>query len=166
MLARFAKGYAMILLNILWPTFALVLLIFVMMIATGVRRLGHVRRVPPGPGTFATRDTAAAYFAPVDLPANNLSNLFEMPVLFFALVPLLVETRSAGVAQVLLAWLFVLTRLAHSYLHVVRKDVRARFRAFVLGNALLSAMWIGFFVDMARAAHAYTQAVGAMGVQP
>ena len=166
MLDPFSTGCAMILLNILWPTFALVLLIFFVMFSVAVRRLGHIRRVPPGPGTFATRDTAAAYFAPVELPANNLANLFEMPVLFFALVPLLIETRSAGVAQVLLAWLFVLARLAHSYLHIVGKDVRARFRAFLVGNALLSAMWNGFFVDMARAAHAYTQAMGAMGVQP
>ena len=156
----------MILLNILWPTFALVLLVFIVMFATAVQRLGHIRRVPPGAGTFATRETAAAYFAPVDRPANNLSNLFEMPVLFFALVPLLIETHSAGVAQVILAWLFVLARLTHSYFHIVVRDVRGRFRSFVVANALLSAMWIGFFVDMARAAHAYSQAMGAVGVQP
>ena len=156
----------MILANILWPTFALVLLAFAVLFTTAARRLAHVRRVPPGPGTFATRDTAAAYFGPLELSANNLSNLFEMPVLFFALVPLLIETHSAGVAQVLLAWLFVLARAAHSYVHVVKQDVRARFRVFLVSNVLLSAMWIGFFVDMVRAAHAYTQAMGAIGVQP
>ena len=156
----------MILVNILWPTFALVLLIFAMMVAAAVRRLGHIRRVPPAAGTFATRDTAAAYFAPVDLPADNLSNLFEMPVLFFALVPLLMMTHAAGTAQVILAWLFVAARLAHSVLHVFARNVALRFRAFVVGNALLAAMWLGFCIDMVRAAHAYHQAMGAMGVQP
>ncbi len=156
----------MILLNILWPTFALVLLIFVVWITTAVRRLGHIRRVPPSAGDFATRDTAAAYFAPVELPANNLANLFEMPVLYFALVPLLLITRSADAVEVGLAWLFVIARVTHSYLHVVVRHVRTRFLAHVIGNAILSAMWLGFFVDMVAAAAAFSHAVSAVGAQP
>ena len=151
----------MILLNILWPTFALVLLIFVMWITTAIVRLRHTRRVAPGRETFATRDTAAAYFAPIDLPANNLANLFEMPVLYFALVPLLLATRSADVAEVGLAWLFVVARVVHSYLHVVSKNVRVRFLAHVIGNAILSAMWLGFFYDMVKAAIDFHHAMSA-----
>ena len=156
----------MILLNILWPTFALVLLIFVMWVATAVRRIGHTRRVPPTAGAFATRETAAAYFAPVELPANNLANLFEMPVLYFALVPLLLVTRSADVFEVGLAWLFVIARVTHSYLHVVVRHVRIRFLTHVVGNAILSAMWLGFFIDMIAAANAFSRAMTTVGTQP
>lgn len=156
----------MILLNILWPTFALVLLIFVVWITTAVRRLAYTRRVPPAAGAFATRETAAAYFAPVELPANNLANLFEMPVLYFALVPLLLVTRSADVIEVALAWLFVGARITHSYLHIVVRHVRTRFLAHVVGNAILSAMWLGFFVDMIAAANAYSHTLSNMAVQP
>ena len=156
----------MILLNILWPTFALVLLIFVVWVTTAVRRLAYTRRVPPAAGTFASRDSAAAYFAPVDLPADNLANLFEMPVLYFALVPLLLVTRSADVIEVALAWLFVGARVTHSYLHVVVRHVRTRFLAHVVGNAILSAMWLGFFVDMVAAASAYSHTLSNMAVQP
>ena len=156
----------MILLNILWPTFALVLLIFVVFVTMAVRRLAHTRRVPPASDTFATRDTAAAYFASADLPANNLANLFEMPVLYFALVPLLLVTRSADVIEVSLAWLFVAARLAHSYLHIVVRHVHTRFLAYVVGNAILSAMWLGFFVDMVAAANAYSHTLSNMAVQP
>ena len=134
-----------------------------MWVITAVVRLRHTRRVAPGRDTFVTRDTAAAYFAPIDLPANNLANLFEMPVLFFALVPLLLATRSADVAEVGLAWLFVIARIVHSYLHVVAKNVRVRFLAHVVGNAILSAMWLGFFIDMVAAALAYHHAVSAFG---
>ncbi len=156
----------MILLNILWPTFALVLLIFVMWIVAAVRRLAYARRVPPSGRDFASRASADAYFAPVDLPANNLANLLEMPVLYFALVPLLLLTRSADVVEVVLAWLFVAARIAHSYLHVVVKRVRPRFLSHVVGNAILSAMWLGFFVDMVSAALAYHHAIAAFGPQP
>lgn len=163
MLAPKTGEMRVILLNILWPTFALVLLIFVMWIVAAVSRIGYTRRVPPTRDTFATRHTADAYFAPVDLPANNMANLFEMPALYFALVPLLLATRSADVAEVGLAWLFVMARIVHSYLHVVVRQVRARFLAHVVGNAILSAMWIGFFIDMVAAALAYNHAVSAFG---
>ena len=156
----------MILLNILWPTFALVLLIFVMWVTTVVRRLAHIRRVPPTTDDFATRDAASAYFTPVELPANNMANLFEMPVLYFALVPLLLITRSADVFEVALAWLFVIARIGHSYLHVVARQIRPRFLVHVASNAILSAMWIGFFVDMVSAALAYHHAMATFGAQP
>lgn len=156
----------MILLNILWPTFALVLLILGMGIVTAVSRIGYTRRVPPTRDSFATRSAADAYFAPVDLPANNLANLLEMPVLFFALVPLLLITLSATKTQAALAWLFVIARLVHSYLHVVARNVRIRFLSHVAGNAILSAMWIGFFVDMLKAALYYHDQLKAMAMQP
>ena len=51
---------------LLWPTFALVALILAVWLALVVKRLRHVKANPP---------------------TRNLANLFEMPVLYFALVP-------------------------------------------------------------------------------
>ncbi|WP_174292672.1 MAPEG family protein [Sphingomonas bacterium] len=155
----------MILLNILWPTFALVLLVFVIAVTMMVRRTAHMQRVPPGAGDFVSRAAADSYFAPVDLPANNFASLFELPLLFVALVPLLLITRSAGVVQVVLAWLFVLTRFGHSYLHIVIRRVPPRFFAFLAGVVILAIMWVGFFVDMVAAAVAYHHAMNTIGAQ-
>ena len=139
--------------GLLWPTFALVALVFVVWFTMFVQRLGHMRRNPPGADTFADSDAAMRYFRPVEMPANNLANLFEMPVLYFALVPLLLGTGMVGPAQVWLAWAYVLLRALHSFIHIGPKQVRPRFMAYLASCAVLSAMWIGFAVDMIRAAH-------------
>ncbi|SFP73205.1 MAPEG family protein [Sphingomonas rubra] len=150
----------MILLHILWPTFAMVLLTFAVMLTVASRRLRLVKATPPRRDDFASVAASQRYFQPVENADRNLSNLFEMPVLFFALVPLLMGTQQAGIAQVVLAWFYVICRAAHSWIHLGGNDVRRRFRAFLLSNVVLAAMWIGFFVDFVRAAATYQRALG------
>jgi hypothetical protein len=136
---------------ILWPTFALVALVFAVWFVLFVQRMAHIRRNPPRREDFATGDAAMRYFAPVEMPANNLRNLFEMPVLYLALVPLLLFTHQAGHAQVALAWIYVALRAIHSFIHIGPKKVQPRFMVYLASCATLSAMWIGFFVDMVAA---------------
>ena len=142
----------MILLNIIWPVFAMVLLTFGVWFTLFVQRVAHMRRTPARPEDLATGDAARRYFEPAEAPSNNLINLFEMPVLFYALVPLLVIAAQATLAQVVLAWLFVLLRVAHSIIHIGRGRVPVRFMVYLASCAVLLAMWIGFGVDMIVAA--------------
>lgn len=153
----------MILLNILWPTFALVALIFVVWFTLFIQRFAHMKRNPPTAESFADGEAAQRYFRPVEMPANNLANLFEMPVLYFALVPLLIGTNHANLTQVTLAWIFVILRMVHSFIHIGPKKVQPRFMVYLASVAVLMAMWIGFFVDMVAAAHAYSEAMSRMG---
>lgn len=134
---------------ILWPTFALVALVFAVWLTLFVQRIGHIRANPPRPQDFADGEAAMRYFRPVEMPANNLANLFEMPVLYFALVPLLLLAGHAGRAQVALAWVYVLARAIHSFVHIGPKKIQPRFMAYLLSCAALAAMWIGFAVDVA-----------------
>jgi hypothetical protein len=153
----------MVILDIIWPVFALVVLIFGVLFATVVARFRHMKATPPGRGDFADNASMSRYFAPIAAPSDNLRNLFEMPVLFFALVALLLITRHADYAQVALGWLFVAFRCAHSMVHLATKNVRLRFLAYFASTVVLSAMWIGFFVDMVAAAQAYSAAMSAAG---
>jgi len=136
---------------ILWPTFALVALVFAVWFCLFVQRMKHIRSNPPRREDFATGDAAMRYFEPVEMPANNLRNLFEMPVLYFALVPLLMLTHHAGHIQVLLAWVYVILRAIHSFIHIGPKKIQPRFMVYLASCAALSAMWIGFFIDMVAA---------------
>ena len=151
----------MILLNILWPTFALVAVVMAVWFTLFAQRIAHMKRTPPAPGTMASPAAVQAYFEPVAMPANNLANLFEMPVLFFALVPLLVIGGMASVVQVALAWAFVALRAVHSVVHISRKPVPTRFIVYLASVIVLFAMWIGFFIDMVVSAQAYSQLVRA-----
>ena len=140
---------------LLWPCFALVALILSIWITLVIKRLDHIRRNPPKSEDLATGEAAKRYFAPVEMPANNLANLFEMPVLFFALVPLLLMFRQVTAAQIMLAWIFVALRALHSIAHIATCDVRLRFRVYILSVAVLVAMWVGFFVDAWIASRLY-----------
>ena len=134
--------------GILWPTFALVALIFIVWFVLFVQRFGHMRRNPPRTEDIATGEAAMRYFTPVEMSANNLRNLFEMPVLYLALVPLLLITHHANHLQVLLAWIFVALRALHSFIHIGPKKVMPRFMVYLASCIVLSAMWIGFAIDM------------------
>jgi hypothetical protein len=134
--------------GILLPTFALVALVFIVWLVLFVQRFGHIKRNPPRKEDFDTGAAAMRYFEPVEMPANNLRNLFEMPVLFFALVPLLMITHHANHLQVLLAWIYVALRVLHSVIHIFVRRVQTRFMVYLLSCIVLSVMWIGFAIDI------------------
>ena len=152
----------MVILNIIWPTFAMVALVFAVWMTMFVQRARHMKATPPRAEDFATGDASRRYFTPVEMPANNLVNLFELPVLYFALVPLLLITAHANGAQVVLAWLFVALRAAHSFIHIGPKNVQARFVVYLASTIVLAMMWIGYFIDMVGAAYVYSQAMATL----
>ncbi len=134
---------------IIWPTVALAALIFAVWALLLRQRFAHVAGNPPTAADFASAEAVGRYFRPVERPAQNLANLFEMPVLYFALVPLLIVTGTASAAQVGLAWLFVTLRLTHSVIHIGPNAIRTRARVYIVSNIALFAMWAGFVIDLA-----------------
>ncbi|WP_186456862.1 MAPEG family protein [Sphingomonas suaedae] len=147
---------------ILWPTIVLAGLAFIVFLTMFVTRARHIRANPPGRETFASGDAAMRYFAPVEMPANNYRNLFEMPVLYFALVPLLLITNLDNHIQVVLAWIYVAIRIAHSFVHIGPKKVPVRAMLFVASGVVLMAMWIGFAIDLASAQVVFDRATDAV----
>jgi hypothetical protein len=135
-------------LTILWPTVALVALIFAVWSILLRKRFAHIAANRPTAADFANAEAVARYFRPVERPAQNLANLFEMPMLYFALVPLLLVTDSASGTQVALAWVFVALRLVHSIIHIGPNAIRTRARVYIAASAILFAMWVGFVVDL------------------
>jgi hypothetical protein len=78
--------------------------------------------------------------------SNSYLSQFQVPVLFYVLTILVIITRHADFLFVVLAWLFVLTRLLHVYIHTGSNYVRHRFNAFAAGVFILAAMWLIFVV--------------------
>ncbi len=132
----------------LWPTIALAGLIFAVWSVLLVTRFAHIAANRPTAADFANGEAVGRYFRPVERPAQNLANLFEMPMLYFALVPLLILTASGSVAQVALAWIFVAFRVAHSVIHIGPNAILIRARVYIASSIVLFAMWVGFLVDL------------------
>jgi len=136
---------------ILLPVFVMVALTYFIWFVMFARRFALMKAKPPSAEDFATGQRAMAYFEPVEMPANNLRNLFEMPVLFYAIIPLLLITHKANDIQLTLAWAFALLRVVHSAIHIGRGPVIARFVIYALSCAMLLAMWIGLATDIISA---------------
>lgn len=131
--------------EILWPTFALVLLIFAVWVAMVAERLGHFRGNWPKREDVAEGDDALSF---ASTSGKNFRALFELPVLYFALVPLLLLTNQGSRLQALLAWTFVTMRTLQSFVHIRSTKWGVSGAALLLSNIVLASMWIVFFVDM------------------
>ena len=74
-------------------------------------------------------------------PNRNYMSLLELPVLFYAIVLLLVITRQATPAMHALAWVYVGLRIGHSLFHLIVNQVLVRFAIFAVSNLVLIALW-------------------------
>ena len=129
---------------ILWPTFALVLLSFGIWIKSRVEGAMHLYRNQVTPDSIS-EDDSLLRFSPRS--SADLRGLFEMPVLYFGLVPLLLVTSRVTTTQLALAWLFIASHLANSvFSNSSSKKHLESGIAVVASNIALAAMWITFFV--------------------
>ncbi|MGH8251377.1 MAG: MAPEG family protein [Steroidobacteraceae bacterium] len=71
---------------------------------------------------------------------NCIRNQFEIPVLFYVVAFVLWALEAVGIVALVVAWLFVLSRLAHAWIHLTSNYVPNRRRAFTVGWWLLVAM--------------------------
>jgi len=131
---------------ILLPVFVQVGLTFVLLFWMARLRVGCLQRrevtmadIALGQDAWPKRTTQIG---------NAFHNQLELPLLFYSAVILALLTRKADLLFVALAWLFVVTRLAHAYIHVTTNHVRHRFYVFAAGAAVLLVMWIALAVSI------------------
>ena len=134
---------------IFWPVIAQVALVMVIWWRMYVTRVREMRSRRIRPQALATsrhmsvlQDVTAA---------DNFRNLFEIPVLFFAVCLALAVTDTVTPVQIALAWTFVALRAMHSLIHVTYNRVVHRFAAYVASSLCVFAMWALFAVSLARA---------------
>ena len=82
------------------------------------------------------------------LVGNCFSNQFELPVLFYVLTILEVVTRHADLIFLILAWVFVLTRIMHSVVHTTTNRIRFRGAWYGFGAVALVIAWVIFIVHI------------------
>lgn len=128
----------------LMPMAAMVALTAVVWLRLYFERIGEMRERRIRPQSVATsREMAAALVRTQS--ADNLRNLFEIPVLFYALC---LAVTSVGAATTLLvngAWAYVVLRAVHSLIHCTYNRVMHRFATYVASTALMFVLW-GVFV--------------------
>lgn len=90
--------------------------------------------------------------------ADNYKNLFEAPVLFYALCAVAIATGYAPNWLIVGSWFFVALRYLHSFIQCTYNKVMHRFWVFLLGLVLLIALWgcfaVGYLALFASNKHA------------
>ena len=71
---------------------------------------------------------------------NNIRNQFELPVLFYALVFMLWALDSAHYAALAAAWLFVLSRIVHAWVHTGPNTQPLRRQSFTFGWVMVAVL--------------------------
>ena len=134
---------------VLLPVFVQIALTFALLIWMARARTSSVSR-----GETKIRDIALrqpAWPAQATQISNCYDSQFQLPPLFYVLVILAWATRQADLIFVVMAWIFVLARLAHAYVHTTSNHVPTRFWVFAVGMLVLLLMWIIFAIRILAA---------------
>jgi len=125
------------------PFFATMLLTFVVWVYMYARRIPFIRSSGLTPGELAIPGRLAEISpAEISNPSDNLKNLFEIPVLFYALALYLYVTQQVDALYVAAAWIFVVFRVLHSAVHCTVNIVMLRFWLYFASTA---AVWFMLF---------------------
>ena len=136
---------------ILWPLIAQVALTATVWLCLYVARLGEMGARRIDPQSVRTSQLAAGVLEKV-AAADNFRNLFEVPVLFFAIGCVLAMTGRGTGAELVLAWGFVALRVLHSLIHLSYNRVVHRFAAYALSTLCVYAMWALLAFELWRGA--------------
>jgi hypothetical protein len=132
---------------ILLPIAAMVTLSAVVGGALLAQRTAEMRRRRIHPQSVATSSQMAARLERTNI-ADNFRNLFETPVLFYALCLALAITQSVTPGMFAATWIYVALRVLHSAIHCSTNRVMHRFAAFAAGFVLLIGMWLVFTLQL------------------
>lgn len=84
----------------------------------------------------------------LDRITRNLANQFELPVIFYAVVILLVVTKNVTTIDVIAAWVFVAGRAIHTLVHTLTDNVPLRGQVFLINFAGVAVL-VGHVVLLA-----------------
>jgi hypothetical protein len=113
-------------------------------------RIAEIRARRIHPQRLATSKDAMGVLENV-ASSDNYRNLFETPVLFYALCGFLAITQLTTVLLLACAWGYVFLRAAHTYIHLTSNKVIRRFQLFFASSIVLYGMWALFAVRLLTA---------------
>ncbi|MEM9104382.1 MAG: MAPEG family protein [Pseudomonadota bacterium] len=133
---------------IFWPLIFQTALIYTIYVLVSRRRISAVRAGQAKADDFKVPIIEPEATATV---ARNLVNQFELPFLFYAVCIILYMVNGVNDITLALAWLFVLSRIAHSWIHVTTNKVRLRRPVFIVGYLVNGILWLWLVWILLRA---------------
>ena len=132
-----------------WPAFVLALLTFSVMIRMLTGRIAEMKANKIHPQSISTSSQLAARM-PDSRAADNFRNLFETPILFYAVMLFAYAGQQTSQLLFVLAWVYVFLRLIHSIIQCSYNKVMHRFYVFFASVWVLLAIWIVFAISLLK----------------
>ena len=127
---------------LLIPLLAQVALTFIVMLVMYRTRVAEMKSKKIHPQKMKSRSSAHALLGDSETAADNYSNLFESPVLFYTAILLTLLLMVQDNILVILSWLYVTSRYIHSFIHITYNQVMHRFSVFIFSSLVLLAIWV------------------------
>lgn len=125
---------------IFWPVLTQITLTILGFMLLGVRKSKAIK-IDNVDRTKAALDNDA-WPDYVLMVSNNIRNQFQVPVLFYVLCFIFFSLDAVTMAVLSLAWVFVISRIIHAYIHMSSNYVPARFGVFTIGFVVMVLMTI------------------------
>lgn len=128
-------------LSLIYPMAVLMGLTFLMLSLLLALRVKAVRLRKVSPRYFKLNKGG-------ELPDNviavsqNYSNLLELPVLFYTVCVVAIVLNQSAEYFVIHAWVYVVLRYIHSYIHITYNHILHRLAIFGMSCFVLISMWV------------------------
>jgi hypothetical protein len=125
------------------PFFAMILLTLAVWTVMYIRRIGYLKTNRVHAQRVATPEKVVQVIPEeIQYPANNLRNLLELPIIFYALCLYLFVTKNVDGLYVIAAWSYVGLRAVHSVVQCTTNIVMRRFAVYMASSLVLWFMVI------------------------
>ncbi|MFT5571232.1 MAG: hypothetical protein ACI9FR_000140 [Cryomorphaceae bacterium] len=135
--------------SILLPVVVLMLITMLVWLNMFIKRVVALNALNVDPQSIVTPEKLnAALDDKVNAPANCFKNMFEIPVIFYALCIIIAMTGSVDELYSDLAWGFVGLRSVQAGIHCTYNRVMHRFYSYIASSVLLWIMLVRFFLAL------------------
>lgn len=134
--------------DLVYPMAAMVAFTFVVLIIMFRSRVQSVRKGEVSGHFYKTYRGEVEPDSSLKL-SQHFSNIFEAPTLFYVACLTAMVLGKSTLVFYLLAWLYVILRIAHAYIHTGRNKLRARVKVYFISWIVLLLMWLDLVVKVA-----------------
>src|ERR1700741_3149051 len=117
--------------SLLWPMLAQIGWTFLLYVYLTAVRQRALRSGEVAYSTFAHGEEPPH----IERVTRNLANQFELPVIFYAVVALLIATNNVTTVDIIAAWVFVAGRVVHTLVQCLTDNVPLRGQVFLINFA-------------------------------
>jgi hypothetical protein len=126
--------------ELIYPMAAMVILTFTVLIKMFRGRVAAVKAGEANAGYYKTYQEGGESREAAQI-TRHFANMFEAPTLFYAACIAGMVVGENGSVLVVLAWVYVVLRMAHAYIHIGRNKLQPRIRAYFSSWLVILAMW-------------------------